>query len=66
MMTNVPTGDGTFWRTDEALCLNGLIKGRNVDVVGRCRLGGTCAQAGLGQGTVLEVSELRGPPSPAR
>ena len=25
-------------------------------------LGGTCAQAGLGQGTVLEVSELRGAP----
>ena len=39
MMTNMPTGDGTFWRTDEVLCLNGLIKGRNVDVVGRRQLG---------------------------
>lgn len=49
-MTQLPTGDGTFWTRDKVLCLNSLRKWRSVDVVAGVSWAGQDAEeTGLGQ-----------------
>ena len=47
-MTQLPTGDGTFWTRDKVLCLNSLRKWRSVDVVAGVSWAGQDAEEGEG------------------